>query len=74
MKDGLGSSGLRVPKPNWALKIDKAPCWAVRVTSGITITFGGLAVNPETAAVVSETTGAEVPGSYCVGEMLGGIF
>ncbi|KAJ5133836.1 hypothetical protein N7448_001144 [Penicillium atrosanguineum] len=47
---------------------------AVRVTSGITFTFGGLAVNPETAAMVSGTTGAEVPGLYCVGEMLGGIF
>lgn len=31
-------------------------------------------MNPETAAVTSETTGDEVPGLYCVGEMLGGIF
>ncbi|KAJ5190641.1 uncharacterized protein N7498_009626 [Penicillium cinerascens] len=74
VKDGLSTHGLSIPKSNWALPIDKAPFLAVRVTSGITFTFGGLAVNPETAAVISETTGAEVPGLYCVGEMLGGIF
>lgn len=73
-KDGLATTGLRVPKSNWALPIDQPPFLAVRVTAGITFTFGGLAVNPETAAVVSETTGAEVPGLYCVGEMLGGLF
>ncbi|KAJ5712231.1 hypothetical protein N7493_008699 [Penicillium malachiteum] len=74
VKDGLGTVGLTIPKSNWALPLDKGPFLAVRVTSGITFTFGGLAVNPETAAVISETTGQEVPGLYCVGEMLGGIF
>ncbi|KAI2726010.1 hypothetical protein CBS147332_2897 [Penicillium roqueforti] len=73
-KDGLATKGLAVPKSNWALPIDKPPFLAVKVTAGITFTFGGLAVNPETAAVTSETTGDEVPGLYCVGEMLGGIF
>lgn len=74
VKDGLATTGLAVPKSNWALPIDRAPFLAVKVTAGITFTFGGLAVNPETASVVSETTGQEVPGLYCVGEMLGGIF
>lgn len=74
VRDGLGTVGLGIPKSNWALPIDKGPFLAVRVTSGITFTFGGLAVNPETAAVISETTGAEIPGLYSVGEMLGGIF
>ncbi|KAJ5508266.1 hypothetical protein N7527_010409 [Penicillium freii] len=74
VKDGLATKGLAVPKSNWALPIDKAPFLAVKVTAGITFTFGGLAVNPETAAVISETTNDEVPGLYCVGEMLGGIF
>ncbi|KAJ5756047.1 hypothetical protein N7533_005590 [Penicillium manginii] len=74
VKDGVSTSGLTVPKSNWALPIDRAPFLAVRVTAGVTFTFGGLAVNPETAAVVSETTGQEVPGLYCVGEMLGGLF
>lgn len=74
VKDGVSTTGLPVPKSNWALPIDQPPFLAVRVTSGITFTFGGLAVNPETAAVISESTAAEVPGLYCVGEMLGGIF
>ncbi|KAJ5151354.1 uncharacterized protein N7482_010606 [Penicillium canariense] len=73
-KDGLATKGLPVPKSNWALPIDRAPFLAVRVTAGITFTFGGLAVNPETAEVISETTSAEIPGLYAVGEMLGGIF
>lgn len=73
-KDGLGTRGLAVPKSNWALSIDKPPFLAVKVTAGITFTFGGLAVNPETAAVISEATSEDVPGLYCVGEMLGGIF
>ncbi|KAJ5486669.1 hypothetical protein N7530_000969 [Penicillium desertorum] len=73
VKDGLATKGLAVPKSNWALPIDKPPFLAVKVTAGITFTFGGLAVDPETAAVISETRD-EVPGLYCVGEMLGGIF
>lgn len=73
VKDGLSTKGLAVAKSNWALPISKGPFLAVKVTAGITFTFGGLAVNPETAAVLSETND-EVPGLYCVGEMLGGIF
>lgn len=74
VKDGLSTSGLSVPKSNWALPIDKPPFLAVKVTAGITFTFGGLAVNPDTVAVVSSMTNEEVPGLYCAGEMLGGIF
>lgn len=74
VKDGLSTTGLPVPKSNWALPIDQAPFLAVRVTTDITFTFGGLAVDPETAGVISETTGKEIPGLYCVGEMLGGVF
>ena len=47
---------------------------AVKVTGGVTFTFGGLKVNPETTAVISEVTQKEVPGLFCVGEMLGGLF
>ena len=46
---------------------------AVKVCCGITFTFGGLAVNPETAAAISQSN-REIPGLYCVGEMLGGLF
>ncbi|KAJ5683586.1 hypothetical protein N7462_006751 [Penicillium macrosclerotiorum] len=74
VKDGLSTEGLAIPKSNWALPLDQGPFLAVRVTSGITFTFGGLAVNPETAAVISEATGTEVAGLYAVGEMVGGLF
>ena len=77
-KDGMStqssSSGLALAKSNWALPIDSAPFVAVKVTGGVTFTFGGLAVNPETAAVISSTSDEEVGGLFCVGEMLGGLF
>lgn len=67
-------SQLPLAKSNWALPVDKAPYLAVKVTCGITFTFGGLAVNPETTQVISAETNTEIPGLYCVGEMLGGLF
>lgn len=77
LKDGLStqsSSGLPIPKSNWALPVDQPPFLAVKVSSGITFTFGGLAVNPATGAVISSTSDTEVPGLYCAGEMMGGLF
>ncbi|KFZ08579.1 hypothetical protein V502_09273 [Pseudogymnoascus sp. VKM F-4520 (FW-2644)] len=65
---------LLLAKSNWALPVDEAPYLAVKVTCGITFTFGGLAVNPETAQVISAVTDKEIPGLYCAGEMLGGLF
>ncbi|KFY81606.1 hypothetical protein V500_11263 [Pseudogymnoascus sp. VKM F-4518 (FW-2643)] len=65
---------LLLAKSNWALPVDEAPYLAVKVTCGITFTFGGLAVNPETAQVISAVTDKETPGLYCAGEMLGGLF
>lgn len=77
VKDGLSTqstnSGLSISKSNWALPIDEPPFLAVKVSAGITFTFGGLSINPETAGVIS-TTGTEVPGLYCAGEMVGGLF
>ena len=78
VKDGLStqSRAKRLPlaKSNWALPLTKGPFMAVKVTCGVTFTFGGLAVNPETAAVIASTTRAPVPGLYCCGEMLGDLF
>lgn len=77
IKDGLStqSSSIQLPlaKSNWALPLTQGPFMAVKVCCGVTFTFGGLSVNPETAAVIS-TAGQEVEGLYCVGEMLGGLF
>ena len=78
VKDGVSTQSssrqLRLAKSNWALPIDQGPFMAVKVACGITFTFGGLSVNPETAAVISSIRDKEVPGLYCVGEMLGGLF
>ena len=68
------STNLALPKTNWALPLDKPPFLAVKVTCGITFTFGGLAVCPETAGVLSATTGKTVPGLYATGETVGGVF
>ena len=78
IKDGMTTQSdttkLPLPKTNWALPIDEGPFLAVKVTGGVTFTFGGLAVNPETTAVISSVTQREIPGLFCVGEMLGGLF
>ncbi|KAF2803982.1 fumarate reductase flavo protein subunit [Mytilinidion resinicola] len=77
-KDGLSTrssaGGLQLDKTNWALPIAKAPFLAVKVTCGVTFTFGGLKVVPESSAVISESTGKPIPGLYAVGEMVGGLF
>lgn len=65
---------LTVAKSNWALPLTKGPYMAIRVRCGVTFTFGGLAIDPKTSGVISSLTGRTVPGVYCCGEMVGGIF
>ncbi len=76
--DGLSTQSsavnLKVPKLNWALPIDQGPFMAVKVGCGVTFTFGGLAVDPKTAGVISNLTGKTIPGVFCAGEMVGGLF
>jgi len=78
IKDGLStqssSKGLVLPKSNWALPLDSGPFVAVKVTCGITFTFGGVAVNPKTAAVISNADGRDIPGLWAAGEIVGGCF
>ena len=42
-------------------------------TCGITFTFGGLRVNRETGQVMDVHL-KPIPGLYCAGEMVGGLF
>lgn len=78
IRDGLSTQSsekqLKVPKSNWALPIDAGPFMAVKVGCGVTFTFGGLAIDPKTAGVVSNLNGKVVPGVFCAGEMVGGLF
>jgi len=71
-RDGLGTTGLGLPKSNWAQRLDTPPFVAYPVTGGITFTFGGVRVN-ERAQVMS-TSWAPIPGLYACGEMVGGLF
>ena len=72
VKDGRCTTGLAIPKSNWANTLDTPPFEAYAVTCGITFTFGGLRIN--TRAQVLDTDGAPIPGLYAAGELVGGIF
>ena len=77
-KDGLSTrssrGGLKLDKTNWATELVKPPFLAVKVTCGVTFTFGGIKADPQTSSVISEFTEAPIPGLFCAGEMLGGLF
>jgi predicted oxidoreductase len=76
VKDGLSTQSfatrLTLPKSNWALTIEQPPFLAVAVSSGITFTFGGLAIDPSTAGVISAETNLPIPGLFATGEVVGG--
>jgi hypothetical protein len=78
VKDGLSTQSSRkqltLPKSNWATPLTNGPYMAIKATCGVTFTFGGLAVDHETAGVISSATNSAVPGLYCAGEMIGGLF
>ena len=73
VKDGRGTTGLAVNKTNWANTIEEGPFEAYQVGCGITFTFGGLRINPESGQVL-DTDHMEIPGLYAAGELVGGIF
>lgn len=80
VKDGLSTQSSRIQldiaKSNWALPLSEGPFMAVKVCCGITFTFGGISVDPDTSAVVSDSRHGNkvVAGVYCCGEMVGGLF
>ena len=71
-KDGRGTTGLAIPKSNWAQTIDTPPFEAYGVTGGISFTFGGLKIS--TKGQVIDKQGKPIPGLYAAGELVGGIF
>jgi tricarballylate dehydrogenase len=72
VKDGRGTTGLAVPKSNWANPIDEPPFEAYATTCGITFTFGGLKITSR--GEVEDTAGRAIPGLYAAGEIVGGLF
>lgn len=73
IRDGRRTEGLAIPKSNWANTIDEPPFEAYQVGCGITFTFGGLRINPETGCVL-DTDMEPIQGLYAAGEMVGGLF
>jgi tricarballylate dehydrogenase len=73
IKDGRSAEGITPPKSNWANPLDSPPYEAYMVTCGITFTFGGVAIDPATAAVLSDE-GSPIPGLFACGELVGGLF
>jgi len=73
VKDGRGTSGLAVDKTNWANTVDEGPFEAYAVTCGITFTFGGVRIDPESAQVL-DTDMDPIPGLFAAGELVGGLF
>ena len=75
VKDGLSTgSSLELSKSNWARTIDQPPFVAVKVATGITFTFGGLSIEPNTAGVISSENGKVITGLFATGEITGGLF
>ncbi len=72
IKDGRTTDGIAPAKTNWANPLDTPPYNAFAVTCGITFTFGGLAINTDTAVV--DTDGATIAGLYAAGELVGDLF
>ncbi|MBI4194568.1 MAG: FAD-binding protein, partial [Betaproteobacteria bacterium] len=73
VKDGRCTVGIEPRKSNWANPLDTPPFEAYGVTCGITFTFGGLRVEPQSAQVL-DLNFHPIPGLYAAGEMVGGIF
>ena len=73
VKDGRGTEGLEVPKSNWANVVEEPPFEAYQVGCGITFTFGGLRIDPNSAQVLDSDL-APMPGLYAAGELVGGLF
>lgn len=70
--DGKCTTGIKPPKSNWALPINKPPYVAYVTTTGITFTFGGLKINDR--GEVQDMTDQSIPGLYAAGELVGGLF
>ncbi|HET9652226.1 MAG TPA: FAD-binding protein, partial [Usitatibacter sp.] len=73
IRDGRGTTGIRPPKSNWAQALDTPPYHAYATTCGITFTFGGLRIDRDTAQVLDAHL-HPIPGLYCCGEMVGGLY
>ena len=69
--DGVVAKGrLKVPKSNWALRVDTPPYYAVPVRTGVTFTYLGVAV--DTQAHVQRVDGTGFTNVFAAGELMSG--
>jgi len=73
IKDGKCTEGLKVNKTNWANRLDEPPFEAYAVTCGVTFSFGGVKIDPQTGQV-EDQAGQGIRGLYAAGELVGGLF
>ncbi len=71
--DGKRTAGIYPPKSNYSLSVEEPPFEAFPVRCGITFTFGGLKIVPNTAQV-QHIAGRPVGGLYAAGEIVGGLW
>lgn len=72
IKDGRATRGLAIDKSNWARALREPPFVAYQVACGITLTFGGLAIDEQ--ARVQNEEGEAIAGLYAAGELVGGLY
>lgn len=72
IKDGRRTVGLPIDKTNWANTISQPPFEAYSVGCGITFTFGGLKIDPETNVLDIEDR--PIGGLFAAGELIGGLY
>ncbi len=70
--DQKSTTGLKIKKSNWALRIDKGPFKAFPVTGGITFTYGGLKIDDQGS--VLDLNNKPISGLFACGELVGGVF
>jgi tricarballylate dehydrogenase len=70
--DGRSTRGLAIDKTNWARALREPPFVAYQVTCGITLTYGGLAIDEQ--ARVENEEGEAIAGLYAAGELVGGLY
>src|SRR4029079_6526561 len=73
IKDGRSTVVLDINKSNWANTIDQPPFEAYQVGCGVSFTFGGVRIDPDSGQVI-ESDMNPIPGRYAAGELVGGIF
>ena len=73
IKDGRSTVGLDINKSNWANTIEEPPFEAYQVGCGVSFSFGGVRIDPDTGQVIDSDMNP-IPGLYAAGELVGGIF